>query len=1146
MLKKIILIGFVFNILLTNFHLVYAQESITAEPILLSTETGENLETKPQLQPTSMTIDTEKKESKKLFTYPSGEKFKKLESLVEEYLIEKNSWRGKYKWNIKYNEVIEKEIKLIIMETYEGNEEFYKELFLGDNQYYYGNQDDSDLKKILNAVPRADIEYKISALLFNDNFVTKDLLGASFGVEYKDSSYDSFLDSVKRIIENYKNRNGYYPNIEDLGKETIYKDFKQVPLSEFMDEIDYKVITWVQNFDYGEEDNAIAEILELANNLKENDKKEIEKDLEDIKNGQVNPYVLNKKYINYTKTRDEQVYLDMYSYIFAKYFQNPTYSLNYKKTKYTYEEALEKNKEIEEKKEIKKPIYKDYKKLIWDTKIQNIPEIYKKIPSDSMFFHISNPEFIFQLLENKNTLVNSSSGIQILQKLKDLSMEWFDIEDWNTIKENLKHDFVVIMSDIDLSSPNIIVIIHKEDKWVLVPWKKPKVAVTVWDYIYIASSEKALDKFRSLKEENSIYMSDDFRYVWMKKQSKKKDLFFFVWDKFFEKLISFDNYIKMKRKINDYMDLYNLQNYVWAYGKIIGERVNDFEKLAWILSIEKKDLDKYTIDNSIVEDKKIGVYWNTRNVDEIDYDLSTITREELQSYQRNILKYKEVWRANLDPLWVIINNTDTGFDVDFFMTPIPNIQNYDFGLLVSVFSDLGLENLNFIKNPKLRIWTLGTIFAIDVDKAKQKINSLDTKKNSEAKYFKQDLEDFNKHVLWWDDLIDYIGGEFMLSFGGIDESILRAWDTEKLDLFLAVEFKNKLKAKEFIKKLRDAISKEIRWYDSSSIENKMYSAILKPMVEDYNGEQIYIIPIKDFFFPITIYYTILDNYLYISVSKVSIQKTIDYYVLDNHTKSKFAKDNYLGGTKLLYAFFDSDNIKSYIDKLMNSNMIEDLYIELKWESEISQINPILLQIKKFYHNVEYSNLIWKEIVPLNEKVGILEIKSKWDVLYLKINKDKLNINNKDILKDIESLFDSIDPKFFQWDGADIAELLSKGDTFKNLMFIGVFDSIIDKNFIDNLFTNMSFSFDIGNDEIQLQMNAFQSSKTSKDWDTTKAVNDSNKNWEKVDWKEDNRSIWNIDGGRKFMNDKRTYLAFGIVLLVILTAIISTSLKRRKK
>gem|GEM_PF-6260706 len=61
----------------------------------------------------------------------------------------------------------------------------------------------------------------------------------------------------------------------------------------------------------------------------------------------------------------------------------------------------------------------------------------------------------------------------------------------------------------------------------------------------------------------------------------------------------------MKRKINDYMNLYNLQNYVWGYEKLINEKVNNFDGLNKILSITQDKLDRYTIDQSIVTDKKI-------------------------------------------------------------------------------------------------------------------------------------------------------------------------------------------------------------------------------------------------------------------------------------------------------------------------------------------------------------------------------------------------------------------------------------------------------------------------------------------------------------------------------------------------------------
>ena len=523
MIKKIVLLIFVFNILLTNFHIVYSQEVLEVQSL--------------PIDPTELKVTTVEENSE----YPSGEKFKKLESLVEEYLVGLNNWKGKYGWNIKYNEIIEREIKLIVMETYEGNEEFYTNLFRGDS-YYYGDQDDSELEKILSSIPKSDVEYKVSRILFNNNFITDDLLEASFGLWYESSNYDSFLYSLQRIIEMYKNQNGYYPSIEELGKERIYKDLKEQAVADVMEDIDYNMEYSGKTFKAWEEKVTISELLEAANFIDDDLKLEIWEDIENIRSGLWDAHKLRIKYEEYVKNNQNKaepidVYIDMYAYIKDKYFQNSTYTLAYKDINYSYEQALKKNKDIEELKWIAEPVYKDYKKLIGDTEVKDIPEIYKKIPSDSMFFHVSNPEFMFQLLESKNTLVNSSSGLQILKKLKDLSMVWFDIEDWNTIKDNLKHEFIVVMSDIDLSSPSIVVIIHKEDKGVLVPGKKPKVAVTIWDYIYIASSEKALDNLTSLKEEKSVYQADDFRYVWMKKQAKKKDMFFFVWDKFFENLI---------------------------------------------------------------------------------------------------------------------------------------------------------------------------------------------------------------------------------------------------------------------------------------------------------------------------------------------------------------------------------------------------------------------------------------------------------------------------------------------------------------------------------------------------------------------------------------------------------------------------------
>ena|GEM_PF-4866973 len=78
MIKKIVLLIFVFNILLTNFHIVYSQEVLEVQSL--------------PIDPTELKVTTVEENSE----YPSGEKFKKLESLVEEYLVGLNNWKGKY------------------------------------------------------------------------------------------------------------------------------------------------------------------------------------------------------------------------------------------------------------------------------------------------------------------------------------------------------------------------------------------------------------------------------------------------------------------------------------------------------------------------------------------------------------------------------------------------------------------------------------------------------------------------------------------------------------------------------------------------------------------------------------------------------------------------------------------------------------------------------------------------------------------------------------------------------------------------------------------------------------------------------------------------------------------------------------------
>ena len=96
-------------------------------------------------------------------------------------------------------------------------------------------------------------------------------------------------------------------------------------------------------------------------------------------------------------------------------------------------------------------------------------------------------------------------------------------------------------------------------------------------------------------------------------------------------------------------------------------------------------LSRYTINNGIVSDPNIGSLKNIKTLRENSYDLSDISRLELESYKTNVLKYKDIWRASLDPMGIILNRYGDGIEIDFFMTPIPVLLQSEFTNIQKIF-----------------------------------------------------------------------------------------------------------------------------------------------------------------------------------------------------------------------------------------------------------------------------------------------------------------------------------------------------------------------------------------------------------------------------------------------------------------------------
>jgi len=565
--------------------------------------------------------------------YPISDKFKLLEKIIDKYLVVNNySYRWIYSWNLMYNKIIEKEIKSIIIETYEWNEAFYNSTLFNKN-----NRKQTTLKDILNGVPSSTLYFNVKDILFNERTAWDRLMNASFWINYNTNSNDTLISTLQRVIENYKRIHKHYPTLHELEWETIYNNRENVIVGEIMDEIEYKIIekglvdsTIQWSMSKEELINNMATTINnnTSNRVSSTFAKTVEKDLQTIISSKSKAKMLatiyTKKLNNLVRQdpdyrNNRNVINDVLSFINKLYYEDSTYILNRIITEYSYTEALSKNEEIINKQleknwdtSIK---YKNYKTLIWDKEVKNIPEIYKKIPNDSIFLHVKNPQFIFDLINRDNSLLNSTTGVGVLKKLKKLTAEWFDIDDFSIVEENLKHEFVVVISDLDLTNPDITIIIHKDDKWLLVPTEKAKVTITKWDYIYITNSESSLDKFNDLIEEDSIYNSLDFKYLWLQKWENFKDIFFFAWDKFFEKMIEFDYFIKMQRKINDYTDLEDLQTYVWGYKKMLWRDItfDDLDNFFKLTHINKKDItDNYSINSESIV--KHNIIWTLDNV----------------------------------------------------------------------------------------------------------------------------------------------------------------------------------------------------------------------------------------------------------------------------------------------------------------------------------------------------------------------------------------------------------------------------------------------------------------------------------------------------------------------------------------------------
>ncbi len=718
---------------------------------------------------------------------------------------------------------------------------------------------------------------------------------------------------------------------------------------------------------------------------------------------------------------------------------------------------------------------KDYKVMMSGATVPEIPAIFANIPADSMVLYVKNPENLIDLMNQKWNTSQRLSWIDVSESIRNFMKTFFELEKFEQIEKHLKHEMAIVVNNLDATAPDVVIIISSLDKEALSPTGKARVVGSKSGYIFIASSKESLEKLTNLTVEKSLKNAPDFHYVWWKKSALVKDALMFVGDEFFEKMLTLETYLTHYRKYRDYARLTSLQELTWAYGDAFGKSPTGFAELSrfGFSTLTGEALSEYSILDGLVSHKNIGTLKSIKTLPEVRYDLSKISRTELDDYKYNVLQYRDIWRASLDPMGIVINRYGDGMEIDFFMTPIPTMPNRDLQEIQKIFEWTTKDSLSFITNPQIRMGLASFVWWFDVQKFQTKIKS-----NQEIW---EEFEKFSKEILDGKNIFDYIAWEFAFSIGNLDPDIFEGWNVEKVDAYVSVQVASEEKWKELIEMLKKKFIGEVN-RGGSSAESSMFSMLTKPLIEDYGWKKIYYveaIPVP-WVGEIGIAYTFVDNFFMIGLNRSTIRHIIDTAKSgDNHKKNLVSQENFEKGT-FFAMLFDGVNSSIEIKKLYekNQSMVPRFFGSMI-QSE-STITPL---ISSYYATEDRSRRLKKKSVSFHHELGSLSLSGTGDTLMVKMNPSKFTSLSGSILEMWETI--KKDPIF------PTALLTEQGVPLEVFLAYPKVWDILSINMIvqldaalggsESLLRNATFGLSLGDDEIGFRFRVWREIDGAEWW-----------------------------------------------------------------
>lgn len=495
----------------------------------------------------------------------------------------------------------------------------------------------------------------------------------------------------------------------------------------------------------------------------------------------------------------------------------------------------------------------------------------------------------------------------------------------------------------------------------------------VGNYLVISTSQALLDRINDSLEHpaNSMKEAKDFVYC-MSALDKRRDGVAYLSESFILKLVSAPYRINSGRRASALTKLEAYQYTIFAYRSITDNWPKSFEQMAEEGYIEKGSVSpEYTIDSDgIVRNSIWGTLYDVKAVSDVAIDNVTIS--EKQRYDSFREGYQNFWREYFDPVGVGIT---VGDQIRFHTIILPLINNSEYNLFKLIAGNGPATFSSLASSRRLPAIMFMSKFNLDdfilEEYPKNEFRFMSKYPNfdklSRTELAKAINEDFQKDLGLEEqiEVFDMVGDEFVVGVEGNQSFAVS--NIADVDVFVGVKLKDKDKFKKFINSIYKVAFKSFS--RNGGMASPFFSlSSTEPLKNEYKSHEFFLIPIGF----TNIYYVYIDDFVYFTVSQLSINRLIDS---KEHQTGLSSQQNraidYIGSENNAMFLVDGEAASKGREHLA-TQLSSDYYLSSRAHDWAGYLSDVDLLLKTFGNETEkinkYFPVIPKKVVGVPVKI----------------------------------------------------------------------------------------------------------------------------------------------------------------------------------